>query len=119
MTTAASANPLDQLDQQIADAAETLRRAASESYAAYQAAKRAHDQLVAERTARQPRRSVTVVGATYPHRDALRAAGLRWDAMARAWIGTVSADFAAPAGCRETTYGAAAVASMDHAASMA
>lgn len=94
-----------------------LQAAASQSYEASQKARGEYQALLAAWTAQQPERRVIVVGNTYPHRDALKRLGLKWDAGTHAWTGVVRGGLALPAGCRETTAVDAALASMSHAGS--
>ena len=103
---------------QIDAASEAVRVAASKSYDQYMSAKAAYDRLVADRDASRPAVRVYVVGNTFPHRAALEALGLRWDAGHHAWVGMLREGSKLPAGCLTVSQGEAAIMSMDHADSI-
>src|SRR5687767_13513850 len=99
---------------QIDASAERVKQAASQGYATYSAATSEHKALLAAFNAQQPERRIVVVGDTYRQRNALRKMGLRWDDVARAWVGMVRGAVTLPHGCREAKWEAAALATMDH-----
>lgn len=103
------------LQDRLAAAEDRVRHAASVGYDAYMAARRELVALESERAALEPARTIYVTGNTYNHRRALAALGLGWHAGLHAWTGMVRGDVVLPRGCWETTYGPAAVASMDYA----